>query len=173
MTKKTIQKKFKSKSNTEPELLAKDSIAALKQRESAKKKRETRIIRRLKKIPVHKTFKYQIKGGNSLTIKRLTKTRYQVDLTNPIQANIGPVLICKIKDESNYLTYPSLNFKRVLLFGGIGMIIMALLALFENAKLETLSLLTPAIIIAGLQLLLMPFHYFIARHVLRVQLSKI
>lgn len=136
------------------------------------KVQEERLIKRILQIPIKETVKYGLENGNELQVKRFNKGAFQVRIEDNYRSGLAPVMICKIKDDSTYLTFPFLYLKAILIYGIGGtalIIILAVLGYIENYKF-IFSL--PLVVTIGLQLILMPFIYFIILSFFRKRLRK-
>ncbi|MFI2743565.1 hypothetical protein ACG2LH_12555 [Zhouia sp. PK063] len=136
------------------------------------KAQEERLIKRILQIPIKGTRKYSLENGNELQVKRFNEDIFQVRIEDHYRGGLAPVMICKIKNNSTYLTFPFLYLKAILVYGIGGTaltIILAVLGYIENDKF-IFSL--PLIVTIGFQLFLMPFIYFIILHFFRKRLRK-
>ena len=136
------------------------------------KVQEERLIKRLLQIPVKGMGKYGLKNGNELQVKRFNESTFQVRIEDNYRSGLAPVMICKIKDDSTYLTFPFLYLKAILIYGIGGTaltIILATLGYIENDKF-IFSL--PLIVIIGIQIILMPLIYFVILNFFRKRLRK-
>lgn len=136
------------------------------------KKQDQRLIRRLRKIPVNLTRKYKLKNGNELQVKRLNKANFQIRIEDNFRSVFAPVMICQIKADSTYLCYPFLYLKSILIYGVGGTLITMILSLLGYIEHEAFIFIVPLICSIGLQILLMPFIYFVILKFFRKQLRK-
>jgi len=136
------------------------------------KEQDQRLIRRIRQIPVKGRGKYGLKNGNELQVRRLNEYSFQVRIEDHFRSELAPVIICKIKDDSTYFCYPFLYLKSILIFGFGGTVLMAILAFLGYVKYEPFIFLLPLIVAIGLQLILMPFFYFLILYFFRKRLRK-
>tara|TARA_Y100000114_G_scaffold154224_1_gene175806 strand:- start:600 stop:1226 length:627 start_codon:yes stop_codon:yes gene_type:complete len=136
------------------------------------KEQDQRLIRRIRQIPIKGMGKYGLKNGNELQVKRLNQNYFQVRIEDHFRSELAPVMICRVKDDSTYSCYPFLYLKSILIFGfGVTALtmILAFLGYMEN---EIFIFSLPLIVTIGLQVLLMPFIYFIILNFFRKRLRK-
>jgi hypothetical protein len=136
------------------------------------KEQDQRLIRRIRQIPIKKTGKYGLKNGNELQVKRLNEDYFQVRVEDNFRSELAPVIICKIKDDSTYFCYPFLYLKSTLIFGFGGTALIVILSFLGYVENEIFIFSIPLIVSIGLQLLLMPFIYFIILNFFRKRLRK-
>ena len=147
------------------EIAKKKNIENLKQQDRA-------LIRRIRNISIKGTGKYRLENGNELQVKRLNEGNFQVRIEDNFRSALAPVMICKIKDESTYLCYPFLYLKSILIYGIGGMALTIVLYWLGYVKNETLIFFLPLMVTIGLQLLVMPFIYYITLGFFRERLRK-
>lgn len=207
MTDNHFIEKFKSKSDTELEMIAVNSksfvfdaryaaITLLKDRnydsdiinqvekeyknlvkaQESKtkdlKSQDQRLIRGIRQIPIKKTGKYGLKNGNELQVKRLNEDYFQVRIEDHFISEFAPVIICKINDDSTYFCYPFLYLKSTLKFGFGGTALIIILSFLGYVENEIFIFSLPLVMSIGLQLLLMPFIYFVIRYFFKKRLRK-
>ncbi|MCR9154807.1 MAG: hypothetical protein NXI09_11905 [Bacteroidetes bacterium] len=207
MTDNHFIEKFKSKSDTELEMIAVNSksfvfdaryaaITLLKDRnydsdiinqvekeyknlvkaQESKtkdlKSQDQRLIRGIRQIPIKKTGKYGLKSGNELQVKRLNEDYFQVRIEDHFISEFAPVIICKINDDSTYFCYPFLYLKSTLKFGFGGTALIIILSFLGYVENEIFIFSLPLVMSIGLQLLLMPFIYFVIRYFFKKRLRK-
>ena len=131
---------------------------------------DQRLIRRIRQIPIKKKEKYGLKNGNELQVKRLNEDYFQVRIEVNFRSEIAPVIICKIKDDSTYFCYPFLYLYSTLIFGFGGTALIVILSFLGYVENEIFIFSLPLIVSIGLQLLLMPFSYFIVLNFFRNRL---
>lgn len=136
------------------------------------KEQDQQLIRRIRKIPIKETGKYGLKNGNELQVKRLNEYYFQVRIEDNYRSELAPVMICKIKDDSTYFCYPFLYLKSIMIFGIGGTVLIVILSFIGYVESEAFIFLLPLIVTIGLQVLLMPFIYFIILNFFRKQLGK-
>jgi hypothetical protein len=133
---------------------------------------DRRLIRRIQHISIKGTGKYPLKNGNELQVKRLNENNFQVRIEDNFRSALGPVMICKIKDESTYICYPFLYLKPILIYGIGGTCLMFILILLGYIENEALIVFLPLFVTIGLQLLLMPAIHFVILHFFKDTLRK-
>lgn len=168
---------LKSRKNTSPiietvEEEYKKLETAKKIQAENQKIQERRLIRRIQHISIKGTGKYALKNGNELQVKRLNENNFQIRIEDNFRSSLGPVMICKIKDESTYLCYPFLYLKPILIYGVGGTALMIILILFDYLENEPLILFIPLIVTIGLQLVLMPAIHLVILHFFKDTLGK-
>lgn len=136
------------------------------------KEQDQRLIRRIRQISIKGTGKYGLKNGNELQVKRLNEDYFQVRIEDNFRSELAPVMICKIKDGSTYFCYPFLYLKSILIFGFGGTALTIILSFLGYVENEIFIFLLPLIVTIGLQVLLMPFIYFVILNFFRKQLRK-
>ena len=130
------------------------------------------LIGHLRKISIKETEKFKLKNGNELQVKRLNEDSFRVRIEDNYRSSLSPVMICKIKDDSTYHTYPFLYMKPIVIYGFGGTSIAIILSLFNLVKKDIFLLLLPLIVIIGIQLLLMPIIHPIIRKVFMERLGE-
>lgn len=136
------------------------------------KEQDQRLISRIRQIPIKEKGKYGLKNGNELQVKRLNEDYFQVRIEDHFRSELAPVIICKIKDDSTYFCYPFLYLKSTLIFGFGGTALVVILSFLGYVGNEIFIFSLPLIASIGLQLLLMPFFYFIILNFFRKRLRK-
>lgn len=168
---------LKSRKNTSPiietvEEEYKKLETAKKIQAENQKIQDRRLIRRIQHISIKGTGKYALKNGNELQVKRLNENNFQIRIEDNFRSSLGPVMICKIKDESTYFCYPFLYLKPILIYGVGGTALMIILILFDYLENEPLILFIPLIVTIGLQLVLMPAIHLVILHFFKDTLGK-
>ncbi|RAI85766.1 hypothetical protein [Algoriphagus yeomjeoni] len=136
------------------------------------KEEKRRLIRHLREISINGTGKYRLTNGNELQIKRLNEKIFQINIETSYGRGLGPVIICKIKDDSTYLTYPFLYLKYILIYGVGGVVLFILLSWLGYVNYSLKIFFIPFIVPVGFQLLLMPFIYFLTLKTFQERLKK-
>ena len=129
------------------------------------------LIGHLRKISIKETEKFKLKNGNELQVKRLNDDSFRVRIKDNYRSSLSPVMICKIKDDSTYHTYPFLYMKPIVIYGFGGTSIAIILSLFNLVKNDIFLLLLPLIAVIGIQLLLMPITQPIIKRFFRKRLG--
>lgn len=135
------------------------------------KVQEERLIR-IRQIPIKKTGKYWLENGNELQVKRFNKDTFQVRIEDHYRSILAPVMICKIKNDLTYFTFPFLYLKSIFIFGFGGTALTMILAFLGYVEKEIFIFSLPLIVTTGLQVLFMPFIYFIILNLFRKRLRK-
>lgn len=129
------------------------------------------LIRCVQQIPIKGTGKYRLENGNELQVKRINEDTFQVRIEDNYRSSLAPVIICKIKDASTYFCYPFFYLKSILIYGvGITVFTVILFSLGYIGN-DKFVLLIPLITSIGLQIILMPFLYFIILNFFKQRLS--
>jgi hypothetical protein len=81
---------------------------------SINKELENENIFQVLNIISRKTKKYQLKNGNELQIKRLTKSKFQIRI-NHSKSYMSPVVICSINEEKEINYYPFIYIKSIVI----------------------------------------------------------
>ena len=136
------------------------------------KEQDQRLIRRIRQISIKGTGKYGLKKGNERQVTRLNEDYFQVRIEDNFRSELAPVMICKIKDGSTYFCYPFLYLKSILIFGFGGTALTIILSFLGYVENEIFIFLLPLIVTIGLQVLLMPFIYFVILNFFRKQSRK-
>lgn len=130
------------------------------------------LIRHIREIQIGGTGKYRLENGNELQVKRLNENSFQVRIEDNYRSVLAGVMICKIKGESSYTCFPFLYLKSVLIYGIGGIALAIILSFLGYLKNDILNFLTPLIFVIGLQILLMPFTYFITLNFFKQRLNE-
>ncbi|RZK25982.1 MAG: hypothetical protein EOO43_04120 [Flavobacterium sp.] len=137
------------------------------------KNRNRQLITRIRQIPIKETGKYRLENGNELQVKRWNESTFQVRIEDHYRSSLAPVIICKIKDDSTYFCYPFFYLKSVLMYG-VGLTVLTVILFFMGyLGSDKFVLLFPLLASVGLQLVLMPFIYFITLSFFKKRLSGI
>ena len=135
--------------------------------------RNGQLITRIRQIPIQETGKYKLENGNELQVKRWNENTFQVRIEDNFRSSLAPVIICKIKDESTYFCFPFFYLQSVLTYGVGITVLTAILFLLGYLGNDQILLVFPLIASLGLQLVLMPFIYFIILKFFKQRLSGI
>lgn len=134
--------------------------------------RNGQLITRIRQIPIQETGKYKLENGNELQVKRWNENTFQVRIEDNFRSSLAPVIICKIKDESTYFCFPFFYLQSVLTYGVGITVLTAILFLLGYLGNDQILLVFPLIASLGLQLVLMPFFYFIILKFFKQKLSE-
>ena len=136
------------------------------------KEHDQQLIKCIREIPIKGTGKYGLKNGNELQVKRLSEDYFQVRINDYSRSEFMPVIICKIKSNSTYLCYPFFYINSILIFGFGGTILTVIFSFLGYVENEAFIFLFPLLLSIGLQIILMPFSYYIVLHFLKKRLGK-
>lgn len=138
----------------------------------SKEQQTKNLIEQIRKVSTKETEEFKLKNGNRLQVKRLNDDSFRVRIEDNYKSSLSPVMICKIKDDSTYYSYPFLYMKPILIYGFGGTSLAIILSLFNLVKKDIFLLLLPLIVIIGIQLLLMPIIHPIIRKVFMERLGE-
>lgn len=119
------------------------------------------LIRKLRILPMRKTANYGLKNGNILKVKKLRDDLFQVRIEDHYRSFLGPVLICRILNDTEFRTYPFLYLKSLLVFGFGGSLVILFLSSPRLIELDLFLIFYPVVFALAMQLLVMPFAYFV------------
>jgi len=140
-----------------------DLVGIEKEQDDSVQEQDRRIIRNLKQIEIGQSITKQLASGYEVEITRINEDSFKMVKDYLFQGKIGPLIMCKIKDDQTYLCYPSLYLRPMWTIGLGGTALIALAVFFGNMYYERFVFLIPLIAAILPQLVLMPFQYYISQ----------
>ncbi|MFN0293025.1 hypothetical protein [Pedobacter helvus] len=135
-------------------------------------KQDHQLITRIRQIPIKGTWKYRLENGNELQVKRWNENTFQVRIEDNYRSSLAPVIICNVKADSTYFCYPFFYIKSILTYG-VGLTVLTTVLFFLGYfGSDKFVLLFPILGSVGLQLILMPFIYFITLNFFKKRLGN-
>ncbi|MGB1031493.1 MAG: hypothetical protein ACPGWM_02705 [Flavobacteriales bacterium] len=133
---------------------------------------QAKLIRNIERIGVGEKKAILLKNGNELRIKRISSFKFRIQIEDFWNYGCTPIMICRIKDKSNYKAYPFYDLNKILGIGMIGGVVLLVLGLMEIVDLDKWLILWPVSMVIAIQTLMMPLMYFIILRTFKEQFGQ-
>ncbi|XOV68277.1 MAG: hypothetical protein ACFHU9_03685 [Fluviicola sp.] len=120
---------------------------------------DTKLVRRLLKIPKGQIATFPSNKWVWVEVKRLNHNRFRIRQADYWQGWMAPILILIVQSESTYIAFPFFNFRSLLL--SVAISILFLFIATDNPSMPWYSpMLFPIGFMLIIQIVLLPFMYF-------------
>jgi hypothetical protein len=128
------------------------------------KKQNLAIVKELQRIAISKKWFYNLSNGNVLQVKRINEKIFEIQIKS-YRSEIAPVMICLLKKDKTFITFPFFNIKSILIIGILGTLMIFALLWYDHSKIsfetDSIPLLLPILFAIGIQILTLPIYFLI------------